>query len=104
MEECLIFMSDMIKNCLQRNLERNITTFQTHFGAMRLVILPMDWTNSIPIFYDEILKPEILDYTIPYIVDMPVYGPTSTYENEPRKSMIPENNGIRCFNGNICKM
>ena len=46
-------MSDMMKDCLQRNLERNITTFQTHFGAMRLVILPIDWTNFIPIFYDD---------------------------------------------------
>jgi hypothetical protein len=27
---------------------RDMTTFQTAFGAMRLVTLPMGWTNSVP--------------------------------------------------------
>jgi hypothetical protein len=54
---------------------RDMTTFQTPFGALRLVTLPMGWTNSVPIFHDdvtEILKPEMPEYTIPYIDDVPV--------------------------------
>ena len=80
---------------------RNMTTFQTPFGAMRLVTLPMGWTNSVPIFHDdvtEILKPEIPEFTIPYIDDVPVRGPASRYESEPGKfELIPENDGIRRF-------
>ena len=48
---------------------------QTPFGAMRLVTLPMGWTNSVPIFHDDvtyILQPEIPHTTIPYIDDVPV--------------------------------
>ena len=33
---------------------RDYTTFQTPFGAMRLVTLPMGWTNSVPIFHDDV--------------------------------------------------
>ena len=61
----------------------------------------MGWTNSVPIFHDDvtkILKPEIPDYTISYIDDVPLHGPTSRYESEPGKfELIPENNGIRRF-------
>jgi hypothetical protein len=42
---------------------------------MRLVTLPMGWTNSVPIFHDDvtyILQPEIPHTTIPYIDDVPV--------------------------------
>ncbi len=41
---------------------RDYTTFQTPFGALRLTTLPMGWTNSVPIFHDDvthILQPEI---------------------------------------------
>ena len=30
------------------------TTFQTSYGALQLVMLPMDWTNSVSIFHDDI--------------------------------------------------
>jgi len=33
---------------------RDLTTFQTPFGALRLVTLPMGWTNSVPIFHDAV--------------------------------------------------
>jgi hypothetical protein len=61
---------------------RNLTTFQTPFGSLRLVTLPMGWTNSVPIFHDDvthILRAEIPDITIPYIDDVPVKGPASMY-------------------------
>lgn len=80
---------------------RDMTTFQTPFGAMRLVTLPMGWTNSVPIFHDdvtEILKPEIPEYTVPYIDDVPIRGPVSRYETAPGLfETIPENKGIRRF-------
>ena len=80
---------------------RDMTTFQTPFGAMRLITLPMGWTNSVPIFHDdvtEILKPEIPEYTIPYIDDVPVRGPAGRYETTPgHYETIPENSGIRRF-------
>ncbi len=57
---------------------RDLTTFQTPYVALRLVTLPMGWTNSVPIFHDDvtfILQPEIPEFTIPYIDDVPVRGP-----------------------------
>ena len=80
---------------------RDLTTFQTPFGALRLVTLPMGWTNSVPIFHDDvtfILQPEIPEVTVPYIDDVPVKGPKSGYELEDGSyEMIPENPGIRRF-------
>ncbi len=77
-----------------------MTTFQTPFGVLCLVTLPMGWTNSVPIFHDDvtaILKTEIPEYTIPYIDDVPVRGPASHYERDGIYKTIPGNNGIRCF-------
>jgi hypothetical protein len=80
---------------------RDLTTFQTPFGALRLVTLPMGWTNSVPIFHDDvtfILQPEIPEVTVPYIDDVPVKGPKSRYVlPDGSYEMIPENSGIRRF-------
>jgi hypothetical protein len=80
---------------------RDLTTFQTPFGALRLVTLPMGWTNSVPIFHDDvtfILQPEIPDVTVPYIDDVPVKGPKTRYElPDGTFEVIPENAGIRRF-------
>ena len=73
---------------------RDLTTFQTPFGALRLVTLPMGWTNSVPIFHDDvtkILEPEIPHVTIPYIDDVGVRGPATRYE-------LPEG-GYEVLNG-----
>ena len=32
----------------------DLTTFQLPFGTLRLVTLPMGWTNSVPIFHDDV--------------------------------------------------
>jgi hypothetical protein len=51
---------------------QDYTTFQTPFNALRLVMLPMGWTNLVPIFHDDvtfILQAEIPHITIPYIDD-----------------------------------
>ena len=80
---------------------KNLTTFQTPFGALRLVTLPMGWTNLAPIFHDNvtyILQPEILDVTVPFIDNVPIKGPVSKYRNRDRiYETIPENAGIRRF-------
>ncbi|TFY78454.1 hypothetical protein EWM64_g5561 [Hericium alpestre] len=78
-----------------------MTTFQTPFGPKRLVTLLMGWTNSVPIFHDDvtkILQPEIPAVTMPYIDDVPIKGPATCYELPGRKfETIPWNPGIRRF-------
>jgi hypothetical protein len=80
---------------------RDYTTFQTPFGALRLVTLPMGWTNSVPIFHDDvtfILQAEIPHTTIPYIDDVPVKGPKSTYlKTDSSFETIPANPSICQF-------
>ena len=80
---------------------RDMTTFQTPYGALRLVTLPMGWTNSVPIFHEDvvsILKEEIPEFTTPYIDDVPLRGPSSRYEkSDGTYETIPENKGIRRF-------
>jgi hypothetical protein len=80
---------------------RDLTTFQTPYGALRLVTLPMGWTNSVPIFHDDvtfILQEEIPHITVPYIDDVPLKGPKSQYRDKNGNyETIPENSGIRRF-------
>ena len=80
---------------------RDYTTFQTPYGALRLTTLPMGWTNSVPIFHDDvvhILRPEIPHVTQPYIDDVPVRGPASRYLlPSGEEERIPDNSGIRRF-------
>ena len=75
--------------------------FQTPYGALRLTKLPMGWTNTVPVFHDDvmhILQPEVPQFTIPYIDDVPVRRPVTTYQNDNRVfETIPENSGICCF-------
>ena len=84
---------------------RDYTTFQTPFGALRLVTLPMGWTNSVLIFHDDVtfvLKEEIPHVTVPYIDDVPIKGPKTRYELEGGGyETIPANPGIRRSYGNI---
>ena len=79
----------------------NYTTFQTPYGALHPTKVPMSWTNAVPIFHDNvthILQPEVPQYTIPYIDDVPIRGPTSTYQaTDGTFKTIPENSGIRRF-------
>ena len=80
---------------------RDLTTFQTPFGAMRLTTLPMGWSNSVPIFHEDvtfILQPEIPHVTIPYIDDVTIKGPASTYpDSNGVPEPIAENSGIRRY-------
>jgi hypothetical protein len=79
----------------------DLTTFQSPFGTLRLVTLPMGWTNSVPIFHDDvtcILQPEIPHVTVPYIDDIPICGPAKRYVLvDGTEERIPDNTGIHCF-------
>ena len=61
----------------------------------------MSWTNAVPVFHDNvmhILQLEVPQFTIPYIDDVPVRGPATTYQNDNRVfETIPENSGICHF-------
>lgn len=80
---------------------RDLTMFQTPFRALRLVTLPMGWTNLVPIFHDDmtyILQPEIPDIMIPFINDVPIKGPKSRYElDNGTYKVLESNSGIRRF-------
>ena len=80
---------------------RDYTTFQTPFGPYRLVKLPMGWTNSVPLFHEDvsyIFREEMPHVTRPYIDDVPIRGPASRYETPDGSfETIPENKGIRRF-------
>jgi hypothetical protein len=70
------------------------------FRAKRLVMLPMGWTNAIPIFHDDMahfLEEETHHIIDPYIDDVGVKGPKSRYELAGTYEMILESPGIRCF-------
>ena len=86
---------------LIKESSRDYTTFQMPFRALRLVTLPMGWTNSVLIFHDDvtfILQPEIPEVTIPYIDDVPVKGPVTRYlHDDDTYEVIPENPGIQRF-------
>jgi hypothetical protein len=61
----------------------------------------MGWTNSVPIFHDDvtfILQDEIPHVTIPYIDDIPLKGPKSQYlDSKGNPETVPTNPGIRRF-------
>lgn len=80
---------------------RDYTTFQSPFGALRLVRLPQGWTNSVPIFHEDvtyILRDEIPHVVWPYIDDIPTRGPPTRYElPDGTCEVIKENPEIRRF-------
>ncbi len=68
--------------CTLAEPSRDLTMFQMPFRALHLTILPMGWTNSVPIFHDNvthILRPEVPHLTVPYIDNIPVKGLPSAY-------------------------
>ncbi|KIK13107.1 hypothetical protein PISMIDRAFT_18225, partial [Pisolithus microcarpus 441] len=80
---------------------RDLTTFQTPIGTLRLTKLPMGYTNAMQIFHGDvcwILKDEIPEVTIPFIDDCPIKGPKSRYQQtDGTFETIPQNSGIRRF-------
>ena len=79
----------------------DLTTFQSPYSTLHLVILPMGWTNSVPIFHNDItsiLQPEIPNITIPYIGEVPIWGLETRYAlKDGSEERIPENLDIYHF-------
>lgn len=80
---------------------RDLTTFQTPLGTLRLTCIPMGYTNSMQIFHGDttfLLQEEIPHVTVPFIDDIPVKGPSTRYQAaDGTYETIPENPGIRRF-------
>ena len=80
---------------------RDPTTFQTPLGALRNTRLVMGHTNSVQVMQGNIdftLQEEIPAFTIPFVDDVPVKGPTSRYAlPDGTYETIPENPSIRRF-------
>jgi len=78
-----------------------MTTFQTPLGELRIISLPMGYTNSPAEFQAcmaFILQDEIPEKAGVFIDDIPIKGPTLEYlgpDGEPET--LPENPGIRRF-------
>lgn len=80
---------------------RDLTTFQSPLGALRLTCIPMGYTNSVQIMQGDvtfILQAEIPHITQPFIDDVAVKGPTTRYENSDGTFELHAGNpGIRRF-------
>jgi hypothetical protein len=80
---------------------RDLTTFQSPLGALRLTVIPMGFTNSPQIMHGDVtftLSDEIPHVTQPFVDDIPVKGPSTRYETSDGSfETIPENSGIRRF-------
>ena len=78
-------MLDLYVGYNEQALLESLRSLSTPFGALKLFTLPMEWTNSVSIFHDNvtfILQPQILRVTILFIDDMPIKGPISRYRND----------------------
>lgn len=77
---------DLFVSFDQRTLDsrsRDLTTFQTPRGALRLTCIPMGYTNSVQVMQGDvtfILQEEIPHITQPFIDDVAVKGPRTRYE------------------------
>lgn len=78
-----------------------MTAFQTPLGVLRIVSLPMGYTNSPAEFQAcmmFILKDEVPEKAGVFIDDIPIKGPLLEYLDEQGKpETLPENPGIRRF-------
>jgi hypothetical protein len=85
---------------------RDLTTFSSPLGAMRLTVIPMGYTNSPQIMHGDmahILHNEIPDYTQHFVDDVPVKGPPTRYElPDGGFETINGNPGIRRFIWELC--
>ena len=80
---------------------RDMTAFQTPLGVLRLVSLPMGYTNSPAEFQAcmmFILQDEVPDKAGVFIDDVPIKGPSTRYlQADGTEEHIPQNPGIRRY-------
>jgi hypothetical protein len=95
---------DLFVSFDQRTLDersRDMTTFQSPLGTLRLTSVPMGYTNAMQIMHGDVthvLQDEIPHVTAPFVDDVPVKGPETRYElRDGGYETIPGNPGIRRF-------
>lgn len=80
---------------------RDLTSFLTPLGLLRITSLPMGFTNSPAEFQQcmvHILQEEIPDKANIFIDDLPIKGPKTQYlDQDGKPETLPENPGIRRF-------
>lgn len=80
---------------------RDLTTFLTPLGPLRLTSMPMGYTNSPAEFQQSmifIIQPEIPDVANIFIDDLPIKGPKTQYlDASGMPEVLPENPEIRRF-------
>jgi hypothetical protein len=80
---------------------RDLTTFQSPIGAVRLTTLPMGWTNAVAIFHEDvtfILEPEIPHVAWPFVDDCSIKGPATHFKTaDGGYETLLENADIRKF-------
>ena len=80
---------------------RDLTTFQSPIGTVRLTSLPMGWTNAVTIFHEDvtfILESEIPHVAWPFVDDCSIKGPATRFETDDGGyETLPDNPGIRKF-------
>jgi len=80
---------------------RDLTTFGTPLGPHRLTMLPQGHANAVQVYQGDtafILQDEILDYTSPFIDNVPVKSVKTRYQRtDGSYKTIAQNSGIRHF-------
>src|SRR6201992_1144812 len=80
---------------------RDMTAFQSPLGVLRIVSLPMGYTNSPAEFQAcmmFILQEEVPHIAGVFIDDIPIKGPSTKYlDKDGKEERIPQNPGIRRF-------
>ena len=80
---------------------RDMTAFQTPLGELRIVSLPMGYTNSPAEFQAcmmFILQDEVPNKAGVFIDDIPIKGPPTRYlGKDGKEELLPQNPGIRRF-------
>lgn len=80
---------------------RDLTSFFTPLGLLRLTSLPIGFTNAVPEFQNctvFILQPEVPNVAAPFMDDLGIKGPPTRYQlSDGTYETIPQNSGIRRF-------
>jgi hypothetical protein len=87
--------------CVLHEESHDLTTFGMLLGPHRLTTLPQGHGNVVQVYQGDtafILQHEILDYTLPFVDDVPVKSVKTRYQRmDGSYETIPTNSGIRRF-------
>jgi len=76
---------------------RDLTTFHTPLGTLRLTSIPMGATNSVQILHGDVvfvLRDEMPEVAAPFLDDVAVKGPPTRYETDKDGWYIPSPLGL----------